>query len=283
MSRSLFKTLSLHWKITLFVLFFFPVLLKLGFWQLDRADEKQALVSAYHKQQTLAAIPLKMLPITENRRYQKVIVTGVYDTEHYWLLDNRSRQGRVGYEVIMPFMMDDEGILLINRGWVPSTSRRSQLPKISTPTTKVTLEGYLAIPPANAIIKHSENDWIKPWPKRILQLDLQVAARDLNTAVYSHAVSSNTVSSNTVSSNTASSNTASSNTVYPHTIYPQLLNIDHGQAGAFMTDWTIINMSPQKHQAYAIQWFTLSIVLLLLYAWYLLRAYTSGVIKKQAL
>ena len=50
------------------------------------------------------------------------------------------------------------------------------------------------------------------------------------------------------------------------------------QPGALAVDWQVVNVSPEKHGAYAVQWFTMAAVLLMFYVlrssnmWQLLRA-----------
>jgi cytochrome oxidase assembly protein ShyY1 len=38
-----------------------------------------------------------------------------------------------------------------------------------------------------------------------------------------------------------------------------------GEPGALDADWKIVNVSPQKHQAYAVQWFAMAFALLVFY------------------
>ena len=40
-----------------------------------------------------------------------------------------------------------------------------------------------------------------------------------------------------------------------------------GRAAALTIDWPVINVTPEKHTAYAVQWFAMALVLLLLYLW----------------
>ncbi|MGH1485543.1 MAG: SURF1 family protein [Cellvibrionaceae bacterium] len=239
----LLKTIKNHWKMTLFVLFFLPLLLHLGFWQLDRAEEKRQLLAVYQQQGELPAIPLAaFMKSTKNKKhtYQKVIVDGVYDTEKYWLLDNRSRGGRAGYEVLMP-LRSDQGLVLVNRGWIEALPRRDQLPLIESPVKQVTIEGYLHPFPANAVIDHSESDLAIEWPKRVLQLDKDSVQHILQTD-----------------------------------IYPLLVRIDDNMPGTLITEWSVINTKPEKHHGYAVQWFAMAIALLALYLWLLLRERQSS-------
>ncbi len=229
-----------QWKITIVVLLLLPVLINLGFWQLDRAEEKKQLLAFYEKQSALAPIPLINLISNSQAKYQNVTVTGKYDTDHYWLLDNQPRGGKVGYEIIMPFKFTDSSgntkTLLINRGWVSADADRRVLPIINTPENSVSIEGYLYPLQVNAVIKHSQNDLKVEWPKRVLQLDNEAASKALSEIVE-----------------------------------PLMLRIDEESTGAFITQWPVINTQPEKHHGYAVQWFSMGFALLLLYLWVLFR------------
>ena len=51
-----------------------------------------------------------------------------YDAAHQFLLDNRSYEGRAGYEVLTPLARPGATTLLVDRGWVPFSGSRAQLP-----------------------------------------------------------------------------------------------------------------------------------------------------------
>ncbi len=99
--------LKQQWKITILVALFLPVLTYLGFWQLDRAEQKEKLLAFYEQQSELAHTSLAELDANAKTKYRNVTIVGNYDIDHYWLLDNQQRQGKPGYEVIMPFRVDD--------------------------------------------------------------------------------------------------------------------------------------------------------------------------------
>ncbi|ODS24017.1 hypothetical protein AB835_05690 [Candidatus Endobugula sertula] len=223
-----------QWKLTLFVLFFLPLLLRLGFWQLERAEEKRQLWIVYQEQKRLPAVPLDIDQKQTVTHYQTVIVEGHYDRQRYWLLDNQPRNGQVGYEVIMPLQVGKQW-LLVNRGWVAAPARRDQLPVLKTPEGKVTLQGYLHQPSQNAVLKQLESDLLVDWPKRVLQINHFAAQSVLKADVY-----------------------------------PTQLRIKDDSPGALITQWPVMSTQPEKHQGYAVQWFTMALVLFLLYGWVLL-------------
>ena len=235
MCYSVFKTIRYHWKVTLFVLFFLPILIYLGCWQLDRAQQKRVLEAVYQQQQALPAIPLQTVSEAVNLNYRNVTVQGHYNQQQYWLLDNRARDGKVGYEVIMP-LVNEHYTVLVNRGWVKAPLHREQLPDIQTPSETLFIEGQLYPAPQNALIKHSQSDLVVNWPKRVLHLDHEDAKKILN-----------------------------------NNVYPLILRIADDSPSALVTQWSHINMRPEKHQAYAVQWFAMALLLVGLYAWFLFR------------
>jgi surfeit locus 1 family protein len=232
--------LKQQWKITILVALFLPVLTYLGFWQLDRAEQKEKLLAFYEEQSELAHTPLAELDANAKTKYRNVTIVGNYDIDHYWLLDNQPRQGKPGYEVIMPFSFNDTAgnrrTLLVNRGWIKAEVDRSRLPLIETSAEQVVINGYLYPLLINAVIQHSQSDLDVEWPKRVLQLDNEAAATALNEKIDA-----------------------------------MMLRIDEDNVGSYITQWPVINTQPAKHQGYAVQWFAMSIALVLLYGWLLFR------------
>lgn len=109
----------------------------LGLWQLDRADQKRALADQF-EQGANEAIELRAGTLDQLRRYQQVIVRGRYDASRQVLLDNMPSNnprgpGRPGYRVWTPLLLEDGGMVLIDRGWVMAGATREQLPNVSVP------------------------------------------------------------------------------------------------------------------------------------------------------
>lgn len=49
--------------------------------------------------------------------------------------------------------------------------------------------------------------------------------------------------------------------------YPFTLRLLADQPYGFKRSWSIVNMPPERHMAYAVQWFLMALVLLLMYGW----------------
>ena len=91
----------------------------LGFWQLDRAEQKRAVQAAFADTgERLAVAGDRSYPL-----YQPLTATGRYLDERQFLIDNVILDGRVGYFVVTPFEYESGGpLLLVNRGWVAKGS-----------------------------------------------------------------------------------------------------------------------------------------------------------------
>jgi surfeit locus 1 family protein len=56
-------------------------------------------------------------------------------------LDNKVHRGRPGYQVLQPLRLADGRHVLVNRGWIAGTGDRRSLPALRTPTGSVALDG----------------------------------------------------------------------------------------------------------------------------------------------
>jgi surfeit locus 1 family protein len=102
---------------------------RLGVWQLDRAEEKRDSMVAFASgaERALRANgELRGLA-----RYQSIELAGRYDTQQQILLDNMpSLRGRPGYHVLTALQRETGDWVLVNRGWVPVGQTRAQLPDV---------------------------------------------------------------------------------------------------------------------------------------------------------
>jgi surfeit locus 1 family protein len=104
----------------------------LGWWQVGRAREKQAMIESFQRG-TQSSVELKGdVTVDELLRYQHVRTEGHYEPTHQVLLDNMpSQTGRPGFRVLTPFRREgSERLLLVDRGWVPLGATRQDLPSV---------------------------------------------------------------------------------------------------------------------------------------------------------
>lgn len=221
------------WKLTLLVLILLPLLLRLGFWQLAREDEKLQLQNQYAERQQQVAVPIELLDSADDLQYRQVLLQGEYDNTQAFLLDNRIYQGQVGYELISPFYTDEGLAVFINRGWIAQTGSRSDLPELKPVDGRVALNGSVYVPVGEQLVLGD----IKPgaqWPKVIQRLDVAELAQEAGfTAATDY--------------------------------FPYSVRLAEGAAGVQVRNWTVISTTPEKHRGYAVQWFSMAGALLLLY------------------
>ncbi len=115
----------------------------LGNWQMRRAEEKQR---AGALREAAQQAPARGLPVTpfDPAEYvmTKVKAQGIFDPSQIYLLDNRSRDGRPGYEVMTPLRIQGSELnVLVLRGWLAAGPKRDVVPPFRTPEGEHRIEG----------------------------------------------------------------------------------------------------------------------------------------------
>lgn len=221
------------WVLTLATLVLLGLLLNLGFWQLDRAAEKRAMLAAHEERMNLSPIALTRLELSDTEsRYRPVVSHGVYDDNRQILLDNQISRGQPGYHVYTPFLPHGaDTATLVNRGWVSWGESRARLPDIRIDEPTVTLSGRID-QPANPGIRLGDALAHPDWPKVMPYIDYMQLSEALG---------------------------------YP--LEPAIILLDPDQPQGFRREWRLDfgGFGPERHVGYAVQWFALSAVLLVLY------------------
>ena len=115
---------------TLFTLFFLPVLLSLGKWQLERASFKQNLEFEYLA--SIVSLPVNLNDSEEKtfgelKNFTKIRAEGRYIDQLFYL-DNQTTNGQVGYWVFQPFLTNrSRQNLMVNRGFIRAPVLRLSL------------------------------------------------------------------------------------------------------------------------------------------------------------
>jgi surfeit locus 1 family protein len=134
---------------------FFTLFIKLGFWQLDRADQKKLINLAFVERQNQSPIQLNketiQLPI-KNIIWHHVTLSGDFLNDKNIILDNQIREKKAGFLIYTPFrILDSNSIILINRGWYPLSYSRSDIPDIPPIQGIQTIEGDIRQMPSSGI------------------------------------------------------------------------------------------------------------------------------------
>lgn len=221
-----------NWKILIFAGLFLPLTISLGFWQLDRADQKKQILAAQIAQQQLPPISTDQWREDKNNHLRRVVLQVSLNADRYLLLANRIMDGQVGYEVISLGYLTSglSGPVLINRGWVPASLDRSELPLIQTPEEQQIVTGYYYCPEANSMIRQS-TDYDGSWPAILYDLDDSAMQQIFDAAERPLACE---------------------------------IRIDETSPLSFNARWEIVNQTEAKHLGYAVQWFLMAFALIIL-------------------
>jgi surfeit locus 1 family protein len=211
------------------------VFVRLGIWQLHRADYKDELLRRYA---AAASAPVQDFTVatasTREDVYPRVHVQGHYLADRLYLLDNPKHDDMGGVEVFAPFQPEhDAKLLLVDLGFLPGngSGKAPQLPPL--PTDQQALQGLYEPPPGkgfemggNALAQQTQ------WPKTSIYLDLGQVAADL------HA-----------------------------TLYPRVLALDADPSAIYVRAHTLdlSSMPPARHRAYAFQWFTFALAAVVIF------------------
>jgi surfeit locus 1 family protein len=208
---------------------------RLGFWQWQRGSHRQEQWERFARG-AAQAVALGSRPLTAVALYQRVSVSGSYDAAHQFLLDNRSYQGRAGYEVLTPFLREGATTLLVDRGWVPFSGSRAQLPEVALPAgTALTLSGRVADLPSPGLALGRAPPR-GAWPKVTAFPDMAELAGTLGAP-----------------------------------LEPRILLLDAQAPLGYVRDWQPPGMSPLRHFSYAIQWWSFAALTIIVWAVMILR------------
>lgn len=216
---------------SLITLVVFGILLSLGFWQLDRAGQKRALLAEYRAGESTAQVKIDAsLNDISGLQYQPAMADGRYDQAHQFLLDNRIHNGMVGYDVLTPLKLDKDVGVLVNRGWVPLGSSRERLPPVEVDGRRRTVTGRIRDVAQKGFSLGVEQPR-SGWPYRILQVDVPRLAKELG-----------------------------------YRLLPLELLLDPSQPDGYVREWhPVTTFGPERNVGYAVQWFALAATLMVTY------------------
>jgi surfeit locus 1 family protein len=215
---------------TVITLVLLTLFVMLGRWQWHRGEAKQAVWAEYERNP--ASVPLGTRDLNSIERFARIGLSGVFEPDHQFLLDNRSHAGQPGYEVLTPFRLNDGRRVLVNRGWVPFTGYRDRLPNVSmTSDAPESISGRIEDLPSGGLASgHAAPDNDAAWPKVTSFPTHEELAAALGT-----------------------------------NLAQRLLLLDPEVPGGYVRDWSPPGMPPSRHFSYAIQWWGFAAVLLVLY------------------
>ena len=207
--------------LTAFSCLFVVVFILLGFWQIERAGSKASLIQEFDLEQAKAPKPIS----SSSSPWSRVYIEGFYDPTQQVLIDNQIKNGKVGYKIYTPFYYEQDQAIFVDRGWISQGKTRNDLPNLNFNATKLRVIGSL-IKPEKEVLAGDElltNEW-------------PLVSQTKSPKVIQEA--------------------------YEKQFSEMVLILDPGSQ--FMNEHIALTpfvITPTKHYGYALQWFTMSIVL----------------------
>ena len=230
-------------SLLILTLVLFVVMVKLGMWQLSRAEEKtnwQQALTSRSQQQPLNLNKLQNLIGDDdqtNLSGYRLQVKATPITNKLLMLDNQVYQGKVGYLVFQPLKFEhSKKWLLLELGFVEANHSRHILPKVKEIILSQQFIGRLYQKSLNPFSYELSAE--KSWPKRIQNLNFKQLETEFK------------------------------NPLYPIVLQPEdklLTHLPH--------PWLPIPMPAKKHQGYALQWFSMAAALFILMLIFICKAY----------
>lgn len=217
---------------TIVFLLILPVLLRLGFWQLDRAEEKRALIEQFKQQNELGPLFIKdTFKSDEKLNYRAAKIEGKYNSAKQIFIDNKIYQGKAGVYVMTPFKLKNSKYsILVNRGWVPMGFDRSVLPKVKTPTNYLALSGKIKTLGKKPFMVGDQFQSNQGWPALMQWVNFEYIGDKSGLK-----------------------------------LLPYIFLLDEKEQSGYVRNWKPVVMQPEKSTSYAVQWFALAIALVIIY------------------
>jgi surfeit locus 1 family protein len=119
------------------------ICVRLGFWQLDRRQQRLDRNTAVAERMAEAPVALVGPPLdTAGLTYRRAELRGRYDNPRALVLAGRSLAGAPGVHILAPLRIPD-GAVLVNRGWLPSRDAASANLRAVAVDTAVAISGVL--------------------------------------------------------------------------------------------------------------------------------------------
>ena len=209
------------------------VFARLGWWQLDRAHQKEAWVAALD--QAASAAPLDNAGALQSLKdaaviHRRVHLRGQWMPEHAVYLENRTMGGGTGFVLVMPLAIAPGVAVVVQRGWIPRHQiDPKRLAPVDTPSGEVEVDGVVSIPPSHYF---SLGDGVESGRIRS-NLDWLAYGQQLHREIGVWSV-----------------------------------RATGGASEGLRRNWDPIDAKIPTHYGYAAQWFALAALTVMLYVWF---------------
>lgn len=220
--------------IVICVLFAFSGLIRLGLWQLDRAQEKIETQETFQELSEQEATPIENVPVAGREfdaiqhQNRQVGITGQYLNGNSIFLIYQTYEEQLGFEIITPFKLSTADlIIMVSRGWSGISSEEELarvLPKIYE---ELNLQGQIYVPTEKESARTNNIENIS-WPLTTRYLNINEIAGNFDSPVF-----------------------------------PYVVRLGIEQPGVLVRHWPAVSSDTSQNFSYALQWFSMALALLM--------------------
>jgi surfeit locus 1 family protein len=224
------------WLMTIITLVVVVIFVKLGMWQLDRADFKDEVKGKFESRLETDYQLFSAADSFVDIDYRNLTLNGEFDLSRTILVDNKLFEGRAGYDVLTPFILSgSRKVVLVNRGWVALGNSRDILPVIELPLVLDEVKGIASVPTTEGF-RMGVVSLTDSWPQVVPFIDIEAMQES-----------------------------------FPGGLLPLVLWLAPDQPGYYQRSWNPVWADPEKSRAYALQWFIFALIAVGLYLFLNLR------------
>lgn len=208
---------------------------RLAWWQFERADHKQTLLDQWESAPAGA-----LIEYDELAQFAEAAGYGQFDPMRHVLLDNQIRNNRPGVHVFTPLTLENGRLLMVNRGWQAWDRSVTAFPEFATPDSPLMVSGRVSDPPRVGFQLGTAAPLdADRWPNLMTYYDSDLIGEALEVELSDRVL---------------------------------LLDPDH-PAHLSGDPWPTVNMGPERHIGYAVQWIGIGTTVLVIWIFLSYRAW----------
>lgn len=219
--------------LTLIVFF---CLVKLSFWQYNRGFDKEQRTARIVQLNQQSPLTLnEVVKLSTDKQFTgkesindfPVNITGEFNKNYIFLLDNQVEKSSLGYRVLQVVETPSHAVL-VNLGWVQGSITRSELPDVTALRGQYKFQGHVRLVEQGIML--TEQDFSQAsWPLRVQQIELAKFSMLINKP-----------------------------------LLPFVIYVDKEESLGYKKNWHPMVMPAEKHFGYAFQWAALAVAWLIL-------------------
>ncbi len=218
-------------------LIFIYLFVSLGFWQLDRAEQKRALYAEFENRQSAEALDFNQKKNNQLDKealiWKRLKVRGEFLEQYQILLDNQVNDTFAGYYVYTPFKLDQSNdVVLVNRGWLKAnTSERTMPPELVLTKGAVEIKAVVKdVPKTGLLLKELPPERMTETIYRVQRIKIKELEKLTSTK-----------------------------------LLPYIIRLEPESKHGYVRKWRLPGSGENVHYGYAFQWFAFATVLLIIY------------------